>query len=245
MARLAGVDLQRATLRDHILPALEKVSGRRHRMVVVKALYSWLRKERHLLTSAEDPTLDLALPQTTPEQWRRSKIVPREHIDLVIEHLTSPWREALTIQAGTGWHTTEVVQFAADGTIEPLPRSALQEGVAGVLVCPLHKSGEPMRTRVSPAVVEAANRLRRHGGISREWYDRAVRAACAAVKRPDGGTGIPVFTPGRLRHSVATWAIEAGADPAQVAAFHGHKSPRTTKRFYATHASPAKVPMLM
>jgi integrase len=64
------------------------------------------------------------------------------------------------------------------------------------------------------------------------------------VKRPDGKVGIPVFTPGRLRHSVATWAIEAGADPASLAAFLGHKSPRTTRRFYATHASPPKVPTL-
>jgi integrase len=245
MERLRGVNLRRATLRDHVLPALDKAPARRHRMAVIKALFSWLRKERHLITSAEDCSLDLALPQIQPEQWRRVKTIPREHIDLVLEHLTSPWREALLVQAGTGWHTTEVIRFAAAGAIEPLPRSVVQEGVAGVLCCPQHKSGEPLRTRVTPAVLDAAKRLLAHGSVSREWYDRAVRAACAAVKRPDGKVGIPVFTPGRLRHSAASWAIEAGADPASVAAFLGHKSPRTTKRFYATHASPAKVPTLV
>jgi integrase len=83
------------------------------------------------------------------------------------------------------------------------------------------------------------------GGFSREWYDRAVVAACAVVKRPDGEIGIPAFTPGRLRHSVASWAIDAGADPAQVAAFLGHRSPRTTRKFYATHSAPTKVPTLV
>jgi integrase len=106
-------------------------------------------------------------------------------------------------------------------------------------------SGDEHRTAVSSEVLEAGKRLRAHGSLSREWYDRAVRAACAAVKRPDGEVGIPVFTPGRLRHSTATWAIEAGASPAAVSAFLGHKSPVTTKRFYATHAVVPKVPTLV
>jgi len=52
------------------------------------------------------------------------------------------------------------------------------------------------------------------------------------------------FNPGYLRHSVANWVINAGADPASVAAFLGHKSLVTTKRFYATHAILAVVPTL-
>jgi hypothetical protein len=39
-------------------------------------------------------------------------------------------------------------------------------------------------------------------------------------------------------------AIEKGAAPASVAAFLNHKSPNTTRRFYATHAVPAKIPTL-
>jgi hypothetical protein len=264
MERLRGVDLRRASLLGHVLPALERAPGRRHKMVTIKALFSWMRKVEHLITSGEDCTLDLALPQVEPEQWRRSKVVPREHVFLVIEGvdasgarvLDEPWRDALLVQAGTGWHTTEVVRFAADGAVESLPRNVLPSpACAGVLACPAHKSGEPFRARVSAPVMEAARRLRAHGPMSREWYDRNVRAACAVVRRSEDGAcpceeehegevGIPVFTPGRLRHSVATWAINAGADPAQVAAYLGHKSPRTTRRFYATHASPTKVPTL-
>ncbi len=284
METLRGVNLRRLSLRDHVVPALEGATSRRHRLAVLKALYSWLRKHEHDLTSAEDALIDMPLPQIEPAQWKRTKVIPRDHIDLVLECLRNeeqerkakrdanaaarrpkaegnvlqlvpanetakeprdgPWADALTIQAGTGWHTTEIVRFAATGSIEPLPKTVQQEGVAGVLVCPEHKSGEPIRTRVSAGVVEAAKRVLAHGAISREWYDRAIRDACAAVKRPDGKVGIPVFTPGRLRHSVATWAIEAGADPASVAAFLGHKSPRTTRRFYATNASVPKVPTL-
>lgn len=149
------------------------------------------------------------------------------------------------MQAGTGWHTTEVVRFAAAGTIEPLPKSMkVENGAVGVLVCPLHKSGDVHRTAVSAEVLDAAKRLRAHGAFSREWYDRAVRSACETVKRPDDEVGIPVFTPGRFRHSLATWAFEAGADPYAVSAFLGHKSPQTTKRFYATLATVPKVPTL-
>jgi len=68
-----------------------------------------------------------------------------------------------------------------------------------------------------------------------EKYGFAVKAACRAAK-------VPAFTPGQFRHSVATWAITKGADPASVAAFLNHKSPRTRMRFYATHATPKKVP---
>lgn len=243
--KLHGVDLRRASLRDHILPALKGQTSRHHRISVIKALYTWLRAEAHRISTAEDPVYgQLRVPQAPPAQLKKSKVVPRDHVYLAIDALASPWREALTVQAGTGWHTTEVIRFAADGAVEPLPPHANQEGVAGVLVCPWHKSGDAHRTRVSGPVLDAGKKLLAHGAFSREWYDRAVRSACATVKRPDGKVGIPVFTPGRLRHSIATWAIEAGADPAAVAAFLGHRSPRTTKRFYATHASPVKVPTL-
>ena len=64
------------------------------------------------------------------------------------------------------------------------------------------------------------------------------------VPRPDGTDGIDVFSPGQFRHSVATWAFEQGADPAAVSAFLGHKSPATTKKFYATLATVPKIPTL-
>jgi integrase len=247
--RLRGVDLRRLSYEEHVAPAMEGATAQRQRGATLLALYRFLRKERGL-SLTEDPVHGrLTFGEPEPEQVRRSKVVPTEHIDLVIEHLTSPWREVLTIQAGTAWHVTEVERFAVGGSIEPLPRNVTQEGVAAVLVCPRHKSGESIRTRVSAAVVEAAKRLRAHGSFSRghtgrggSAYFRAVRSACSVVKRPDGEIGIPAFTPGMIRASVATHAVNAGVDPAAVASFLGHRTKKTTERFYSTLASVAKIP---
>ena len=117
----------------------------------------------------------------------------------------------MDVQAGTGWHVSELVRFARMGSVEPYRSEA--EGM------------------------EAGKRLLARGSLSFEKYGLAIKGACTAA-------GIPPFTPGRFRHSVATWAIENGADPASVAAFLNHKSPSTTRRFYATHAVPTKVPTL-
>jgi hypothetical protein len=278
--RLQGIDLRRVSLRDHIMPALQKATDRATKIRVLKTLYSWMRKQTHVISAAEDPTLDtLSAPTAKPAQLDKSKVIPREHYLLVRDALTSPWREALIVQAGTGWHTTEVVRFAASGAIEPLHRSMkVDNGAVGVLVCPMHKSGDTHRTAVTQEVLDAAERLKEHvtkmagerkgnivaavtakatergeavakgykppASFSAEWYQRAVKAACRTVKRPGGKSGVPTFNPGQFRHSVATWAIEAGADPAAVAAFLGHKSPSTTMKFYATHATPTKVPTL-
>ncbi|MBF5043182.1 tyrosine-type recombinase/integrase [Aggregicoccus sp. 17bor-14] len=240
--RLAGLDLRtgsggrRVQLTEHILPALASAPNRQHRIAVLKAFYGWLRKERHLITPAQDPTLEtLVVPQARPAQWRRSKDIPAEHYLKAREHLASHWRDGMDVQAGTGWHVSEVMRFAKSGTIEPHRGKAQEAG--GVLVCPQTKSGETLRTAVSAEVLEAGKRLRQRGTFGREKYGMAVRAACEAA-------GVPPFTPGRFRHAVATWAINNGADPAQVAAFLNHKSPSTTRKFYATHATPTKVPTL-
>ena len=235
--RLEGLNLRKVSLTDHIKPALKTARAEGHRIAVIKALYSFLRKEKHVLNVTEDPTFQtLVVPQARPEQWKRPKAIPREHYLLAQQHLTGHWPAAMTVQAGTGWHLTETQRFAQSGSIEPYPTGGVP-GIAGVLVCPRTKGGELLRTAVSQEVLEAGRKLLAHGSLSIERYAAAIKAAC-------GAAGIPVFTPGRFRHSVATWAINNGADPAMVAAFLNHKSPRTTMRFYATHAVPRKVPTL-
>lgn len=236
--QLRGCDLRRVTLVDHIKPALNKASATGHRIATLKAIYSWLRKEKHAITVAEDPTFQtLPVPQVKPAQWKKQKAIPRNHYLLAREHLALNWRDPMDIQAGTGWHVTEVQRFAQDGSAEPVPRGT-RAGIAGILVCPQTKGGEMLRTAVSGEVFAAAKRLLDRGSLSIEKYGLAVKSACKAAR-------IPAFTPGQFRHSVATWAINKGADPASVAAFLNHKSPRTTMRFYATHATPKKVPTLV
>lgn len=267
--RLAGLDMRKVSLRDHILPALKRkdATAKHHRIAVLKGLYSWLRAEAHRISTAEDPVFgQLKVPQAKVAQLTKSKVVPRENVLAVIEQLRAEelrrreerakrlrkrggkpsgkvtrdtaWAEALTLQAGTGWHTTEVQRFAAGGAVEALPKHASKGEVGGVVVCPMRKSGEPQRTRVSPVVLEAAKALLAHGPISVEWFDRRVKEACVALELPE-------FTPAQLRHTNSSYAMDVGADPAMISAFLGHRSPRTTRKFYATHATVAKVPTLL
>lgn len=240
--RLGGVNLRRTDLRDDILHALEGAPGRPKRIEVIKSFFSWLRKHKRLVKPAEDPTFGgvLPVPPPKPAQWAKSKVIPREHYLLAREHLVGQYRDALDVLAGTGWHITELMRFATGGEVEPLPKAMrVQNGAVAVLLCPLHKSGAPHRTAVSLEVKEAAERLRERGwpADSKFPFYQAVESACVAAE-------IKPFSPGRFRHSVASWAIEAGADPAAVASFLGHKSANTTKRFYSVHAVPPKVPTL-
>ena len=245
--RLDRVDLRRASLRDDILPPLKGATSQAQRKEVLKTFYGWLRKVKRDISTQEDPTFG-ALPaeQAKPAQRKKSKVIPVEHYRLAHEHLVGVFRDALDVLAGSGWHVTEMVRFAQAGAIEPLPKSMrVLNGAVGVLVCPMHKSGDTHRTAVSQEVLDAAIRLRAHGWPfdSAFPFYQAVKAACLAVNTPDG-KGIACFSPGRFRHSVATWAFEKGADPAAVSAFLGHKSPQTTKRFYATLATVPKIPTL-
>jgi integrase len=235
--QLGRRDLRRVTLRDHIRPALDKAIGQRHRIETLKAFYGWMRKERHMLTAAEDPTYGaLSVPQGRPEQWKTPKVIPRDHHLAAWNATTQPWRDMMTVLAGTGWHATELERFIRGGIVADLPSSASHgHGAFKVLVCPRRKSGEMQRTAVTEEVADAATHLRARGTYSQVAFYRAVASACDAA-------GVPRFSPGRYRHTVATWAIEAGADPAAVAAFLGHKSPSTTRRFYATLAVTPKVP---
>src|ERR1700682_2381691 len=136
-----------------------------------------------------------------------------------------------------GWHVSELVRFARAGEIEPLPKHTRGKS-EGVLVCPQTKEGSPLRVGVSARVLKAGERLLARGEFSRKNFALAVKAACRAAK-------IAIFTPGRLRHSIATHPINQGADMAAVASFLNHKSPRSPARYYATHATPAKVPTLL
>ena len=235
--RLGPKDLRRLSLTEDIKPALRDAPAPHHKAAVIKALYAWLRTEKHLVKPAEDPTFGaLKIPQLPPEQLSRVKAVERERYLKAREHLMGHYRDGLDVLAATGWHVTELLRFAGGGVVEAPVRP--REGVAGVLVCPKGKNREPLRVAVGGEAFGAAKRLREHGAFSREWFDRAVRSACEAA-------GVEPFTPGVMRHSVATWAIDEGADPAMVAAFLNHKSPRTTRKFYATHATPKKVPTLL
>jgi integrase len=239
--RLAGLDLRRVST-EKLLGELDGATGRKQLIATLKAFYSWLRTERHLVKTAEDPTYgQLKVPQAKPRQWEVRKAATREEYDAALEKLEGWPRDALIVLGGTGWHATELERFVEGvvrkgrggegervrGAIEKHPHSGRP-----VLVCPQTKGGAPLKTEVESPVAEAAERLLKRGALNYFRFRDALKRVGAS------------FNPGYLRHSVATWAMNEGADPASVAAFLGHKSAATTRKFYATHGVPAKVPTL-
>ena len=230
--QLKGVDLRGASVRDSILPALDRAEGKPHKVAVLKALYTWLRRERREISLAEDPTAGggLTIPLPRRPHGKGPKAIPRERVELVRKHLVGGWADALDLQYATAWHVTEVKRFAAEGEVDPPSAAQKEQGVAAILTVE-HKSGAPHRTAVDATTLAAAMRLRERGGFAISWYHRAVKSACKAA-------GVTPFGPGVMRHSVSTWAVDAGADMPAVSTFLGHLSAQTTKKFYATHATP-------
>lgn len=233
--RIKNADLRTITAAELVRHLAPLKVGRKNRIATIKTFFSWLTRVEHRL--AIDPVADaLTVPQSKPQQWTEDKVIPRELYEAVRAKLESPWREAVTVLAGTGWHVTEMRRFAAGGRIDEHPNELDREKGTRVLLCPRTKGGAPLRTAVSPEVAAAAEVLLRHRTLSYWTFrDALIRAS------PDAAQWLK---PGRFRHSIATWAINSGADPAAVAAFLGHRSPATTRKFYATHAVPAKVPTL-
>lgn len=236
---LKGVNLRKASLRDDIEPALKGSTCRPQRIAVIKRLYSWLRKVDRRLSAAEDPTLNtLSVPQYEPAQHTKSKARTRAEIDAVRAHLSSRWRDVLDFLASTGAHTSEAERFAVLGTIEDLPAGMKRAGVAGVVTIPKTKTGGSHKVAVSKPGLAAAKRLLAGGPFDQSNFRKALAEASAAA-------GIPKLTPGTLRHSVATAAVNAGTDMEAVADALHHADKRTTARWYATLAVPAKIPTLL
>ncbi len=168
------------------------------------------------------------------------------------------WIDCLDVLAGTGWHVSELERFSSEGTIQKVDH---KDGAAILEV--IHKSGSVHRTLVSKPVFEAAKRIRdrateaapRHEEAKRrERKTPAVRpfvpregtfkgdALRTALQRACDALEIPRLHPGSFRHSIATHAIDQGAEIKATSDFLGHKSSQTTKKFYATFAVPSKVP---
>lgn len=196
---------------------------RQARIIAIKAFFGWLRKEKGLMRAAEDATLDLPVPQGIPAKYRKRKVVEWERVQAVAEKLEPRYRDVLTLMAATGMHVTELERFIRDDD------AALIDAPAGAsylaVLCVLHKSGEWTRTPLlHEDHVAAASRLRLARKVPRR-LNQALKEACFSAK-------VTAFTFGVLRHSVGTWAVEDGADPAKVSRFLGHKDPNTTRRFY-------------
>lgn len=234
MDDLRDVDLRKANLRDHIIPALKKrVTMRAHRISTIKAFYGWLREVEHLLISAQDPTLDLPVPQAQPEKRKVHKALTLEVVQAAFEKLEGAYQDVLMVLAATGWHYTELQRFVRHPASDIAPG---RDSTLAVFVTP-HKNKDLTRTPIDVQdVVDAGQRLRERHTLPKR-PNKAIAAACKAAE-------VPIFKLGVIRHTVGTWAADRGATKGQIAEFLNHKSKRTTELFYIhAHVPTVQVPL--
>jgi hypothetical protein len=248
-------------------PPIPKAGGVRKKQAVLKSLYGWLRKHRRgaRIAADEDPLADVPnLPGGVAQANGIEKYVPVENVHAVIDHLIdkgSIYGHALCVQAGTGWHTKEILRFVSGGRVDPVPSYVHEPGVAAVLVGPKHKNGREHITKVAATVARSAHillgcepegdvasldgRARTYrgrgeirGSISERHYYDAVKKACDALS-------LARFSPAWMRHTNATHAVQAGAKKGAVGEYLGHADETMVDKVYALKAIPPKVPTIM
>lgn len=275
------LDLRRVNRAKHVLPHLDGVPGpkpgtwsieptksKRHKREVIKAIYAWLRKHEGRITAAQDPVMDMPVGKGRVAQTEggKNKVVPRENVEKVINYLLSKgsrFGHVLAVQAGTGWHTTELVRFIARGElVQPVPKLLQEPGVTAILVGPQHKNGKRHFAKVGDGVALSARILLERdgeeaaeadldgrggyhrgtgevvGSISERHYYEAVKNACTDL-------GIPKFSPAWMRHTNATHALQQKFGHEEVGKFLGHSDGTMAKEVYGPNAVPPKVPTIM
>ncbi len=224
---LSELDLRKVSLRDHVDPALERRKSPAKRIAALKVLYKWLRTKKRLLVSAEDPTLDLLVPQARPEKRLRRKAVDLAVVAAMLSGLPDRYRDVVLFAACTGWHRSEIERFIRDPRselVELTPEAILRDGCLAVAKT-WHKgkvwTATPLRTQQQ---VDAAKRIRERGKFPRKFNEELARTAARLE--------IPYFTLGVMRHSYASWQVKGGADAKRVAVALDHRDERTTANFY-------------
>lgn len=242
-ADLDGKDLRRLNLGKHVIPKLDAHAGERARglrISALKAFYKWLRTEKHLMTSAEDCTLDLIVPPSRIAKNTKKKAVDRELVQKLLLHLEERYRDVLLFMACTGWHKTETERFVRDAASELIHLSAEQivRDRCIAVARTWHKGKVWTATRIQTQQhLDAAVRMRARGVFPRNFNQELKRVAVALGGDPK--TGAPFYFPlGVMRHSFSTWHSGAGADTKEISKALDHKSEKTTTAIYIDLAVP-------
>jgi integrase len=201
-----------------------------------------------------NPANDVRLPTAAPP---RETFLTREQVEAISAAMTSPpyaslgssTYAALTVfLAYTGLRFGEAAGLRAK-RVDVLGRRLLvaevMQEVGGVRTAKAHsKSG---RDRTVPLADRAAEVLAAHlaahpaagdelvfrsktgGPISRSHYRAAFRRACVKA-------GVPLCRPHDLRHTCASWLVQAGVSIEEIARILGHASSATTRRY--AHLAP-------
>ncbi len=238
---LKGVDLRRLSLPRHVLPVLDAAMGaRRPLMASLKTLMAWLRTERHELTSAEDATRDLKLPQSDPA--KHTKRVAHNLVDVrkVARLLKGVYRDALLFQVATGCHVSELERFVREerSRLATYPKAKrLADGSKALAVVTVWHKGKRLHSvaLTRPEHVKAAERLRERGSLpSRSDLNATIYAACDKAKVPRMSF---VF-----RHTALTWGAKRGTAEERLMKHAGHQDVRTTRRYVDVDMPLAAIP---
>lgn len=255
-------DLHTVTL-DQLQTALQRWETAQHkRIIALKAFTKWARevKPAPKLRRQFDPTLDLRVPEVTPEKKRRKKGYAIDRVENTYRVVDDQAvRDLIRLRVGAaGLHDTEIDRLArGEGELRRIDDSS---GIAGLLVFEHKKKGGDHAISVDAATFAAAERLRALGKApsNSHVHDHLHRAAiklhgCEGVSRNFGDGSddssrieaclkCPRIVPSELRHSFATWARtlgeivrpanQKGVDLATVSERMGHTSKATTKGFY-------------
>jgi integrase len=259
--RLDGADL-RALSTAQLLAMLGKWdTGRKHRIIALKSLCSYLRTNRAILPTNADPTLALKVPPPRPEKATRAKGYEIAHVERIYAAIgAQDVRDVLCLRAKSGMHETEVERLAAgQGALVRVKDGGEIAGTATFV----HKSGRvhiqsldaqafaaAQRVVAYGVRLRAEDRARGHSGRlrhidnarqHREIQRAAERLTALARAADPAAEAVKVIAPGELRHSFVTWGrtvgrvvrVAAGGLPlALLAEVVGHQSTRTTSRYY-------------
>ena len=206
--------------------ALDFMPSRTARLMTLRGLYTWLKDEKRY--EVENPCVDVKYERSRPAQLRKPKVIEEADFLKVVEHLTPRWLCRMMVLYRTGWHLSELLRFAEDGRIEPLP-AGRKDGSTHVLICPRHKMGGIHKTAANAETTYWAEQVQKFGAFDRGAMWKAIRSACV-----DAGMEEP-WNPSWVRHTLATRAVNAGASVESVADFLGHRDRATTMKFYTTH----------
>jgi hypothetical protein len=243
VAHLRGKDLRRLDVARDLLPVLD-ANGKRQMMAPLKTFMTWLRVERHALTSAEDVTRDLRLPQA--DAAKRTKNVTHKKTDIskVLRKLEGVYRDALLFQWATSSHVAELERFVRDprSKLVVFPKAQrLADGTKALAVASFwHKSsrktGELHDVALTrPEQVKAAQRLRERSSIpSQNKLNRVIYAACAAA-----GVERMSFV---MRHTTLSRAAERGVSEDRRMKHAGHQNAATARRYVQVKLPLAAIP---
>jgi integrase len=189
-----------------------------------------------------NPASGIELPKI---EHREPRTLSPDELELLVDAMPDRWKAFVLLAAYSSLRFSELVALRVDRLELPRNRLRVEEKIteAGHLIAGTPKTERSRRTVTLPDFVtfELAEHLRRYppgpnmfvftmprgGPVRRQtFYHRVWGPALQAA-------GLQGFRFGQLRHTGATMALEAGANPVLVAFRLGHTSTRMVEQHYA------------